>query len=988
MRTSSRRRVLDWILDAFRILPAADVHFVAGYRIEDILHLYPDISFSFNPRWRETGPLGSLLSAPLPPDRPAWICYSDVVFTAETVKRLQEAPGDAVIGVDTTWRRRYGSRPSQDLASAEKVRLEGGRATAAGTALALDSADAEFAGLLRLSPAALKPLFALREAETEAVRRGSIPFLLDALITSGLEVRAVDIGGRWAELNEPRDLARFVLGTKAQTLERLSRLVKRSRIGAQHTFTAGTWAGEPDAVLARLRQAFGDARLAVRSSARSEDGWSESRAGAFASVLDVPGHDPVRVRSAVDEVIRSYGDGHPDHEILVQEMLGDVRLSGVVFTRTLGAAAPWYVVNYDDESRSTTSVTSGRGEGLKTAYVHRAAAAPPRIEPVMAAVRELEDLLGHDHLDVEFAVLADGTVYVLQVRPVAVGYGLPAATDEDVERTLARAEAAFDERQARGPFVLGRRTVFGVMPDWNPAEIIGTKPRRLALSLYRRLITDDVWARQRAEYGYRDVRPHPLMTDFAGHPYVDVRACLNSFVPAGLPEGLAARLVEHGLDRIGRCPALHDKVEFQVAFTCIHFDFDAEAGRRLGPAGFSEDEIRVLRGALSEITRNGMARAAADAACVGLLEERRRRIEASDLGPLDRAYALLEDCRAYGTPPFAHLARGAFVAVTLLRSLEACGAASGRQADAFLNSLHTVTRALTLDGRSVAENRLDWTAFVERYGHLRPGTYEITCPAYADDPELYLRPFVESGRDSAPPPFDWEPATRRSLGRLLRDAGLPQDLGAFEQFLRTAIEGREQAKFAFTRNLSRALDALARAAEPLGVSREDLSHVSIEDALRLRTGAPHADVAGWLRERAREGREQHRVTTAVELPPLLFTRGDLRVFELSDGQPNFVTRGRVTAETRETGGPSARGGDLKGRIVLIPQADPGYDWLFGHGIAGLITLYGGANSHMTIRAAELGLPAAIGVGERLYTRLVASRVLELDCETRQIRVIR
>ena len=69
------------------------------------------------------------------------------------------------------------------------------------------------------------------------------------------------------------------------------------------------------------------------------------------------------------------------------------------------------------------------------------------------------------------------------------------------------------------------------MPDWNPAEIIGTKPYSLSFDLYRYLITDEVWATQRAEYGYRDVRPHPLLVSFSGHPYVDVRASFNSFIP-------------------------------------------------------------------------------------------------------------------------------------------------------------------------------------------------------------------------------------------------------------------------------------------------------------------------------------------------------------------------------------------------------------------------------------------------------------------------
>src|SRR5690606_37802798 len=106
------------------------------------------------------------------------------------------------------------------------------------------------------------------------------------------------------------------------------------------------------------------------------------------------------------------------------------------------------------------------------------------------------------------------------------------------------------DRTPPPPTLVGHSTQYSVMSDWNPAEIVGTKPKRLALSLYRLLITDDVWAQQRAEYGYRDVRPCPLLVDFVGHPYVDVRATFTSFVPAGLDDDTATRLVDHYLARL------------------------------------------------------------------------------------------------------------------------------------------------------------------------------------------------------------------------------------------------------------------------------------------------------------------------------------------------------------------------------------------------------------------------------------------------------
>jgi glutamine kinase len=106
-------------------------------------------------------------------------------------------------------------------------------------------------------------------------------------------------------------------------------------------------------------------------------------------------------------------------------------------------------------------------------------------------------------------------------------------------------------------------------------------------------------------------------------------------------------------------------------------------------------------------------------------------------------------------------------------------------------------------------------------------------------------------------------------------------------------------------------------------------------------------------------------------------------------KPNYIGSGRITAECvdlAESG--SRKAPDLAGKIAMIPQADPGYDWLFGQDIAGLITMYGGANSHMAIRSAEFGLPAAIGVGETLYASLSGAQVLELDAGNRRIQVIR
>ena len=72
------------------------------------------------------------------------------------------------------------------------------------------------------------------------------------------------------------------------------------------------------------------------------------------------------------------------------------------------------------------------------------------------------------------------------------------------------------------------------MPDWDPAEILGTKPRPLAISLYRELITDHIWSQNRESYGFKELSQFHLMTNFYGTPFVDVRIDFNSWIPKKL----------------------------------------------------------------------------------------------------------------------------------------------------------------------------------------------------------------------------------------------------------------------------------------------------------------------------------------------------------------------------------------------------------------------------------------------------------------------
>ena len=119
------------------------------------------------------------------------------------------------------------------------------------------------------------------------------------------------------------------------------------------------------------------------------------------------------------------------------------------------------------------------------------------------------------------------------------------------------------------------------------------------------------------------------------------------------------------------------------------------------------------------------------------------------------------------------------------------------------------------------------------YGHLRPGTYDITSPRYDADPERFLRPLVEHAKQSVVEKrrFEFWKAERGIFFAALEELGLPGEPERVERFLRQAIEGREYAKFIFTRNLSSALEALAQVGAHFGLARAELAHISVEELL-------------------------------------------------------------------------------------------------------------------------------------------------------------
>lgn len=765
--------------------------------------------------------------------------------------------------------------------------------------------------------------------------------------------------------------------TKAGTLARLLPALKSARIAPLHAFTVEEWRVSSENCVNGLSKISGSGPWIVRSSCGREDGAQVSGAGAFLSVLNV---DTDRLVEAVEQVIKAYGENvATSDEVLIQPMLSKVVRSGVAFSHDPNTCAPYRVVNWS-EGGDTSAVTGGMNGRVWQQAAQCAISPPPKLTPIIELVEELLQIFGNVPLDCEFAITLEPegeALWLLQARPLVLSH--PSESEEAQSFRLKGIQDKVVRGMQPHPFLMGSRTVYGVMPDWNPAEIVGIRPKPLALSLYRELITDAIWAYQRHNYGYRNLRSFPLMPNFFGLPYIDVRLSFNSFIPADLDEGLAGRLVDYYIERLLQEPTLHDKVEFEIVFSCYTLDLPQRL-ERLADAGFSRSERDAVADSLRRLTnrivhpKDGLWRE--DAAKLDILTTRRDKLFSSPVDAIGRIYWLIEDAKRYGTLPFAGLARAGFVAVQMLKSLVSVGVFSESDFDAFMASITTVSGQLSRD-RSL----LDKTIFLARYGHLRPGTYDILSPRYDEAPELY---FDWSQPQVAPEPIEPFSLTLpqvREVAKLLNAHGLqPDPVGLFD-FMQSGIELRELAKFQFSRNLSDALVLMAEFGAQFGFSREDLAFADIAAFKELYVAA--ADPIDTLGRSIEQGRVRYAETLKVSLPPVISKPEEVWGFEWPESAPNFITQKHVTAPVVSCDHKEK----LAGAIVCIPSADPGFDWLFAYPIAGLVTAWGGVNSHMAIRAGELGLPAVIGAGEMLYRRWSEAKQLYIDCACRKVEII-
>ena len=771
--------------------------------------------------------------------------------------------------------------------------------------------------------------------------------------------------------------------TKGSVLLHLKNKTKYFKIPKTYLFTVGEWLKNKEFIFKLIQKQFKNTKfLAIRSSAINEDKKKFSQAGKYHTELFVNIKNKKKITNSINKVISKYEKKNlKQNQIILQEMVLKPDISGVIFSREPNTNAPYYVINYDDVSGLTNTVTSGTSEfSNKSLNIYRNKfnyLRSPRFKKLIKSVRELERIFNTDELDIEFCI-KNLKIYLLQVRPLTNLKIWNKQTDNLFLSSLRQIEKKIKIKSKKIKGVLGNNNVFGQMPDWNPAEIIGLNPKPLAYSLYKKLITDKSWAVAREKMDYKKPKDDSLMMSFGGLPYINTKLSFNSFLHQKLKNSISKKIVNSWIYKLKYNPKLHDKIEFEIAITCFSFDIDLKINKLIGKL-LKKSEKKIFKNLLIKhfrdiIKKDHLGSINYNLRLVNILKKKQE-----DINFNSNISQLIKDCIKYGTVPFSILARHAFISKSILNSLQNLRIISNTDVNKFYSNISSIATDFVLDVNKLKIGKISRKKFNLLYGHLRPGTYDILSKRYDETNYINFSNIQNIKiRNASDDIFSKD--QRNKINKLLNKFQI--DLSAREliNYMKDSFSYREYAKFIFSKNVSEILKIIKKEALKRKLKINDIPYLELKNF----NNKISRNNLSKIKNKIIINKRKYDISRAIKLPQLIHDTKGAYIAPFQMNLPNYITNKKVSGETIDLSIKKTK--KINNKIILIENADPGYDWIFTYKIKGLITKYGGVNSHMAIRCREFNLPAAIGCGPQLYDRIKNNKNITLDCSVNKIEI--
>jgi phosphohistidine swiveling domain-containing protein len=298
----------------------------------------------------------------------------------------------------------------------------------------------------------------------------------------------------------------------------------------------------------------------------------------------------------------------------------------------------------------------------------------------------------------------------------------------------------------------------------------------------------------------------------------------------------------------------------------------------------------------------------------------------------------------------------------------------------FLNSINSITKKMNNDFF-----RLNKRNFSKIYGHLRPNTYEISSKNYSEGYNNYFSNFKKKFflREK----FIFKTNQKYKIRKELKKISLKIDANKLITFIKKSIYHREKSKFYFTKIINEIFLEIRKISKKNKIKDNNISFLNIKTILNLYNNFTNDYIQKTMREDICENKRRFNFNSKIILPSVITSAEDVLFYEEKHNTPTFITNQIISSQVLILKTINEKEYNLKNKIICITNADPGFDFIFNKGICGLITAYGGPNSHMAIRCNELKIPAAIGIGDKKFNEINRFSKINLNCKQKRIEII-
>ena len=185
----------------------------------------------------------------------------------------------------------------------------------------------------------------------------------------------------------------------------------------------------------------------------------------------------------------------------------------------------------------------------------------------------------------------------------------------------------------------------------------------------------------------------------------------------------------------------------------------------------------------------------------------------------------------------------------------------------FMRSINTIASDI------IKDKKLPKKKFCEKYGHLRPNTYDILSQNYKEN---YKSLFA--GNDlkiRKPINFNISHSSKLKLDKFLSSNFKNYNVSSFLSTLKKAIEYREYSKFVFTKNIDMIFNELKYLSKRFNIKIKDLSNLNIKVVKELYYNLNNRDIKNILIQDIKKNIKDFEINRLIELPQVIIDTKDI-----------------------------------------------------------------------------------------------------------------